>query len=305
MAVEQQVDKIALDKPQYAPCYSSKGVFYPSRAIRRTATSSNILKGTEYEFEQFSLLLSKGNQKMSVVAHKLLVYCAILFTHNNNISVNIKNYGCLCGYDLEEHDTTEAERKRVTNKIKNLYTEINKAAKTLISLHIRDKKTIDGHTNNIGYINIFEKISSIKNGFFEVRFTRTFETYLRTNKLMLYVPLAFFKIDGRSYIEWQLALKLLEHYGISSNQKYNVQGKLTIRSILENCSLPSYAAITKNHHSWENRIKEPLETALDDLYKLGIIKDWQYIDRYIFPNFTDWEKAIIEYELTSYPSNRI
>ena len=97
--------------------------------------------------------------------------------------------------------------------------------------------------------------------------------------------------------------------GISLGKYYQKgnNNKLRVKSILKVANLPSYEKILSQRGSWESKIKDPFEKALDDLVKYEVLKSWKYAkkneedltdeDLINLTAYHDWENLIILFEV--------
>ena len=122
-----------------------------------------------------------------------------------------------------------------------------------------------------------------------LEFTQTAAEYFVQQPLSI-TPRAYYAIDERKPNALAIADELIRQYGNENNVIRNTEGVLKVDTLLSKTSLPTIDELTgkggKNkagetvnrayRYRWIDRIKEPFEEALDELTKVGLIKDWCY-----------------------------
>ena len=140
-----------------------------------------------------------------------------------------------------------------------------------------------------------------------MKFNDSFASYLKLRRLTQY-PVALFSVDARSANAYRLGQAMSFHYNNDNNLKSNTANRMKISTLLEYTDLPTISEIQKGEHSWTDRIKEPFETALDELYRREILSDWWYChsgdivltddEAQNFPDFETWSNMLIHFEIS-------
>lgn len=241
----------------------------------------------EYKFTFTNFNKLKGTSGIST--HKLLRVALAQFTQNNHygtksgikyrVDIPLKEYARKLNYEIDEDPTAEdpkKEKNRANGEMRNARKRIRQDLDILFACRVEWQEVVQGKAGNFEKCQFFDRVS-IHNGIITLDFGR----YISDNYLSLlpltYYPLALLSIDGRNENAYQIGLAMADHY----NNIYNHIGTgnpslLSVKTLLDKTSLPTIEAIRKNRRSWEERIKEPFETALDKLYQAGVISDWKY-----------------------------
>jgi hypothetical protein len=87
---------------------------------------------------------------------------------------------------------------------------------------------------------------------------------------------------------------------------------LKVITLLEETTLPTYEEVVKTRKSWEERLKEPLENALDHLTQINFLKDWRYCKPKgetledadaDFADYETWADTLLQFEMTNAPNH--
>ena len=255
----------------------------------------------------------------SLNTHKLFCAGLIQFTNNNNIgdksdkincgvAISLKEYAAMCGYDVEEHQTDNPAKEK--QRVKNLLKYVRKQVALDLEILYTSSLTWSENTNKKSkdYLDIrIITDKGIKNGYIYMKFNDSFANYLKLRRLTQY-PLALFSVDARSANAYRIGQAMSFHYNNDNNLKSNTANRMKISTLLEYTDLPTISEIQKGEHSWTERIKEPFETALDELYRREILSDWWYCrsgdivltdsEAQNFPDFETWKNMLIHFEIS-------
>lgn len=265
---------------------------------------------------------------LGVSTHKLLSTAIAGFTSLNHtgtgkdrslreakVAIPLKEYAIKCGYDVIEHptDTPEEaakEAKRAKNALDNFRKKVRKDLELLFNASISWKDNIKGKEVDFADIRILGG-KGIKAGYINLEFTVSIAEYLIQLPLSQY-PQSLLLLDERNDNAYNIGLKMSEHYSMDSNQKIGTAQLLKVKTLLEYTNLPTLATIKKQRTSWEARIKEPFETALDALTACGLLEDWRYShskgaemtdEEADFSNYEEWVEALVYFTLRNAPNH--
>lgn len=261
--------------------------------------------------------LTKGN--LAVSTHKLLCVGIAYFTILNNttnrketdpiqytVAIPLTQYLLDCGYDVEKHykNTIEEmldEEERIKKVVYEARKGIRKDLKFLRYSSMTWEENINGKIKNFEDMAIIGTYS-IRGDYIYMTFDPEFvKTYL------LYLPITqFFKallrIDARYKNAYNIGFKIFVHFSMTPNQKKGTAQLLKVKTLLKSTNLPTIKKVTQNKHSWNDRIKEPLENNLDILVKKGVLAEWRYSkpkgepltdEEARFKNYQSWEDTLI------------
>lgn len=259
---------------------------------------------------------------LGINTDKLLSYALAVFTKQNDfrhvkgkepkrdVSIPLREYAKHLGYDIEEHATNtpeeaKQEKKRAKNQLDNARKAIKKDLDILHSSILTWEEPIKGKAKDFARISIVT-FTGIINGNIVIAFSPEIASYLAERNLITQYPTKLLGISGRQQNAYYIGRKLIEHYNIDNNQIKGTHDRLSIPKILEVTDLASYEEVQrKDRGHWQERIKEPLERALDVLLQEGILKDWKYThakgvdlteeEAYNLTSYEDFEKLYLHF----------
>ena len=227
---------------------------------------------------------------LSISADKLLNYTKYLFTINNDfrhnkdtinctISFDLKDYAYRCGKDVFPHDKSDAEKKRASKRLdkfrENVNRDLDLLFKTSVSWKDPSSKNKDKH--DYYRVHLFEARHPIKNGIVSFSISPTYAAYLASRNVIGRYPSKLLLMDNRKDTAYRIAKKLFDHYFIDNNIIKGTNDILSLKSLLPYSGLATYEEIQRTDRGhWIERIKEPVEGALDELVQMQILSDWEY-----------------------------
>ena len=180
---------------------------------------------------------------------------------------------------------------------------------TSSSLYFED--SVKGKQGDFAIANILGK-GSISKGNIVIEFTLSMGEYLIQLPLTQY-PIALLSIDERNNNAYNMGLKMTEHYNMDNNHIVKTAQLLKVRTLLQPTTFPTISTVNKNRNSWEDRIKEPFERALDALTQCGLLNDWRYShsqgiemtdeEAKSFTTYEEWESTLVHFTLKDAPDH--
>lgn len=257
----------------------------------------------------------------AVSTHKLLCKAISVFIEQNHagrttgiksyeVSFPLKEYALLCKSDVEEHDTStpeeaEQEKKRVKNTLDNFRKKVKKDLEMLYAYSLTWEEKVKGKLCDFDSVRIIGRYS-IKKGIISVEFTVSMAEYLIQQPHTKY-PAALFSIDDRQPNAYNIGWKMATHYNNDNNLIIGTANLLKVKTLLACTSLPDLETVRADGNSWELRIKEPFESALDVLTKNRVLADWRYshskgvemtdTEATNFKSYEEWADTLIYFEL--------
>ena len=225
---------------------------------------------------------------------KLLSMAISVFTQQNDfrhtkgkelkrdITLNLKEYAALLKYEVEERETytpeeAQREKKRAKNQLDNARKAIKKDLDIIHASVLSWKEPIRGKARDFDRISLVTR-TAIRNGEIKISLSPEIASYLAEKNIITQFPVKLLGLDSRNYTAYYVGRKLAEHYNIDNNQIRGTHDRISIPSLLAVSGLASYEEVQrKDRGHWAERIKEPLERALDTLTQEGILKDWKYV----------------------------
>jgi hypothetical protein len=290
-----------------------------------TGTAKIESKGVKLSLHKFADL--KG--ALGINTHKLFSVGAIGFTALNSpadlktkrmeyrITIPLEEYCLQCGYDIVERPMGTAEeqareKKRAANALKDAKKRIRRDLEILSSCRLTWEET-NARFKNKGDFDNVAIIGShgIRQGYIYMVFDPFFSEYLVQLPITQY-PLSLLGVDARNPTAYNIGLKMAIHYSIDNNQKIGTCDRLKVISLLEATDLPTYETVLEQRASWEYRLKEPLENALDHLTQINFLKDWRYCKPKgetledadaDFTDYETWADTLLQFEMTNAPNH--
>lgn len=254
-----------------------------------TQTSTITQKGVKLEISEFD----KFTKSLNINTHKLLNVAIAGLASNNNYNPNItrsspprckvvidfEKYASALGYDLTKKRTTtkeesEQERKRIKNTTDLARRAIKRDILTLLHSTLTWTEKVKGRAGDFAGINILGA-GSISRGNIYIEFSESMANYLLQLPMTKY-PEELLKIDARNPNPYTIGVKLWEHYNMDSNKGAGTDQCLKVETILNVTNLATYEELGEERRHWWERVKEPLERALQTLIEQNILDSWSY-----------------------------
>lgn len=281
-------------QPAYMPMAHGKATDAFAYMSTRNATVDSVTGNAtidQFGVQLVILKLKELQTTLGISTDKLLSTAIAVFTRQNDfrhtkeprrdVTIPLKEYAQLLGYDVIEHETStpeeaEREKKRAKNQLDNARKAIKKDLLLLQASTLRWEETIKGRARDFDSISLVTRVA-IRNGEIKIFFSPEIASYLAERNLITQYPVKLLRLDSRKPTAYYIGRKLAEHYNIDNNQIRGTHDRISIPALLAVTDLASYEEIQKKDRGhWIERIKEPLERALDELTQEGILKSWEY-----------------------------
>lgn len=248
--------------------------------------------------QQFSQIKSS----ISINTHKLLMVALSEFAKCNEykeqavnlgVTFSATDYAADRGYDIDNPKKMKEFRRGLRNDLR-----------TLKKQNLYWEETLSGHSYDFKDLSMFGFVS-LEGDTVYMEFTPRFASYLTMLPLSQYSR-NLLPIDGRSPNAYLIGVKLWEHYNIDNNIGKGTFNKLRVKNILKKTNLPSYEKIKSQKGSWEDKIKNPFEDALDSLVSYKVLNEWKYTGKngkdlstedFINLTYRDWENLLVCFEI--------
>ena len=231
---------------------------------------------------------------LSTPAKKILDTGILYLTHNNyyrgkrgslnpTVEIPLIEYGEACGYQLTPQKMATpaeqaAENKRVAERIKDLKKNIRRDLHDGASILWTGEETKGPNKGDYAEMRIISS-HSIRNGVIRINFDIDAAAYL-VNAYVMQFPTALLRIDNRNPNGYVIMRKLAFHNSNDQNRAAGTECTLSVKSLLaEAPEIPTYEAIeARGQRNWKDKIKKPLENALNEGLKIGYLSRWEYRD---------------------------
>ena len=239
-----------------------------------------------------------GRGLLSIQDHKLLTTAISFFTEKNGhpgplptvddcrISFPLADYAAACGYNVRPRATDETgaplsaaalerEKKRAAGAMKDARAKIKKSIETLDQITLKwEERPRSGGKQDFEIAHLIAG-GGVKNGVISLTLSPDLAKYLMTQP-KTQLPTALLSIDARNENAYRIGYDMARHYNNDNNQARGTAARLKVETVLASTDLPTIEDVRARRGSWEERIKEPLERALDVLTQRGILDDWSY-----------------------------
>lgn len=223
---------------------------------------------------------------------------------NRDVRIDFNEYARALGYDIDVRETSTPEeeakeKKRVKSVRDNALKAVRKDLAILRACDISWTEYTNG--KHIKAPQFFDQPIIGRRGYIDgdilITFDADFANYMVNRNFITYYPVELLKLDARKPNAYYIGRKLSSHYYMKNNRAKGTYNRLQVQTILEVTELPSYEDLKEKGiaRKWEERIKDRLEEALEELYRIGVLRSWTYCHQKGI-ELTDVEKGdIISY----------
>jgi hypothetical protein len=207
------------------------------------------------------------------------------------------------GYNIDKRPTNtpeeeELEKVRVKNNMDNARKQMRKDLDIIAHSELRWEDKDSGDFLSVS----LTSSRGMKNGHIYMSFTPELAKAFAQKNLITPYPVKLLQIDNRKPTAYAIGRKLWDYYNIYRNQDRGTNDRISVLTLLRHAGLPSYDEIQRTDRGhWDERLKEPLEKALEDLVKCGLLKKdgWKYSHAKGVDLTDEEEENISTYEIFS------
>ena len=259
-------------------------------------------------------IISQNISQMGVGEAKIFRYALAAFTQKNSTGTSNQKLNLRIFLSFNDYARATNTDISTENGRKNFKKKLKKNLENLMEKHISFSWTenVRGKTKNYGGLSLISGYK-INNEAITIDFSLGFAEYLVSLPTLVEYPRALYGVNDRNFNAFAIGEAMFQHYSINNNVIKRTEQMLSVQKILEITSFPTYEKVREERASWEQKIKEQLEKALDHLYECGFIKDWCYsqakgkkLSDEEASQITSYEKfasLYIWYELNAYPEH--
>lgn len=187
----------------------------------------------------------------------------------------------IVGRQMPTAEEQEAEAKRVRDNTKNFLRKVRGELYNLRrNASFTWTETIKGRTQAYGEIS-FIGAYKVDKQFIMIEFVPSAAEYLV--KLPLRPePKQLYLVKDTMPNAYAIGVKLNQHFSIDNNVAKGTEDIISVASLLAVTSIPPIEKVrrdikeNKSNRTWDDRIKDTFEKALDELTRVGFLKDWKY-----------------------------
>ena len=260
-------------------------------------------------------IISQNISNIGVGEAKIFRYAIAAFTKVNSrgtsstqlrlrVFLSLNNYAQITGTDISSESGLKNFKKKLKKNLENLLQK---------NITFSWSEDIKCKTKNFGGISLISGYS-VKGETITIDFSLGLAEYLVSLPTLIEFPRSLYKVNDRFSNAYAIGEALFRHYSINNNIIRNTEHMFSIIKLLEVTSFPSAEKIKIKKWSWEYKVKEPFEKALDKLCRCGLIKDWCYsqakgkkLSDKEAAQITSYEIFVslyIWYELNEYPEHK-
>ena len=287
----------ALLSSRFIPMLNSAASMDISQAAKRnfsfdefTKTATAFTKsGNKLTIENFDKIESFG-----VSAKKIFHVAVSSLTQGNyyrsgrqginpTVEIPLIEYGSACGFTLvprimPTEEEQKKENKAVDERIKMFKRDIRRDLRDLSSVLWSGEETKG--KNKGDYVDM-RIISShrINKGTITINFDIDAAYYL-VNSYITQFPTTLLMHDNRKTNAYNIGVKLATHNSIDRNIKIGTNCSLSVKKLLEASEeIPTIEELKRRgQRNWKDKIKKPLESALEEIKNVGYLERWEYRD---------------------------
>ena len=259
-------------------------------------------------------IISQNISQMGVGEAKIFRYAIAAFTQKNSRGTSSQQLHLRVFLSLNDYARVTNTDISTKDRLKNFKKKLKKNLDNLLQKNITFSwsEDIKGKTKNYGGISLISGYS-IKGEAITIDFSLGLAEYLVSLPTLVEYPRSLYSVNDRNFNAFAIGEAMFQHYSINNNIIRGTEQVLSVQKILEVTSFPSYEKIKSEKLSWEQKVKEQLEKALDHLHECGFLRDWCYsqakgrkLTDEEASQITSYEKFVslyIWYELADYPEH--
>lgn len=293
-AEDGSVPKLLTDR--FLPIYSAQPLNEFMRAsVKKFEFDPRSKKGT-YRTKSGSTLTIENCDKLlaglGTGANKLFdVGAAALARQNYNstrnpnpiVRISLHEYAEANGIKItpERMDTPEEqkeENKKAIQRLKDFKKAIRRDLEDMASLHWTGSITKGKEAGDYADLKLLST-HGVSNGVITMVFDAIHARIL-VNAPIVQWPTTLLKHDNRNPNAYAIGRRIASHFSMDNNAAAGTNKTLSVKSLLE--AAPKIISIKKieeqDQRFWRDRIKKPLELALDENIRIGFLSEWAYRD---------------------------
>lgn len=246
---------------------------------------------------------------LSPTQHQLLCFILQGFTAKFSKD-NTAEPEYLCYISVPQFLELKGVDVRDENAFKNGKKNIRRNLKALQRYEITWEERIQGKEKRWADIKMIGSATNINKDTIAVAVDVLYaQALLETNSLTQY-PQALYRLTSHEATAYAVGCKLSNRWHYEREQRRGQHDILGVKAILEASGLPTLNSLIahNNHSKWNERIKEPLENALERLVEIGLLNTWEYVKSKKEPlteddvkrmqlDFNFYENLYIKYDL--------
>lgn len=251
-----------------------------------TLTTDSGIKVTIENFDKFQTWgVSTKKLLHAAIAHLTSIN---FFRGNENaiiptVEMSVIEYGEACKYQLTPRimgtpEEQAEEIRLVEGRIKEFKKSVRRDLSDISSITVTGEETRGKKKNDYQAMR-FISSHSIRKDIIRINFDVDAARYL-VGAYMMQFPRALFAHDNRKPNAYNIGWKIAFHNGLDQNHAAGTECTLSVKSLLEAApEIPTIEAIqARGQRNWKDKIKKPLETALDENISVGYLSKWEYRD---------------------------
>ena len=319
---KRSLDPLRLSEADFLPLYQGNMINDFMRLTEKdfeiTETKAGGLVGTytapngrRYTIEQFNELMGTLGTSTKKILDAAVLYLSDQNFHgagkgavNPQVKIPLVEYGEKNGLVLRVPDTLNsearaAEEKKVKTRLKNLKKMIRRDLSDLKQIRWTGEEKTGRNAGDYVDAGIISG-SRIANGYIYVNFDIDAARYLCKAGVMLF-PTCLFLHDNRKPNSYSIGRKIALHNSMDNNFFAGTDCTLSVMALLDSAQeIPTMQEIQdRGQRNWKDKIKGPLEAALCDNVRVGLLKKWEYRHPKTGETYTAEEAAALPWDVYS------
>lgn len=266
---------------------TTKGLHPDGFTKNATITTKDGHKITIERFDKLQGLLSTSAKKILDTALLYLTsgnfYRGKRSSITPTVEIPLIEYGEACGYQLTPQtmatpEEQAKENRRVNERIKDLKKNVRRDLRDISSILWTGEETRGRNKGDYKEMRIISS-HSISKWLIRINFDVEAAAYFVNAYIMQY-PTALLKHDNRKPNAYVIGRKMAFHNSNDQNRAAGTDSTLSVKSLLAAApEIPTIDDIkARGQRNWKDKIKKPLEIALDENISVGLISKWEYRD---------------------------
>lgn len=319
---KRSLDPLRLSEADFLPLYQGNMINDFMRLTEKdfevTETKAGGLIGTytapngrKYTIDQFNELMGTLGTSTKKILDAAVLYLSDQNFHgagkgavNPQVKIPLVEYGEKNGLVLTVSDALNsearaAEEKKVKTRLKNLKKMIRRDLSDLKQIRWTGEEKTGRNAGDYVDAGIISG-SRIANGYIYVNFDIDAARYLCKAGVMLF-PTCLFLHDNRKPNSYSIGRKIALHHSMDNNFFAGTDCTLSVMALLDSAQeIPTMQEIQdRGQRNWKDKIKGPLEAALHDNVRVGLLKKWEYRHPKTGETYTAEEAAALPWDVYS------
>ena len=293
---KESIDPLSLKNKNWLPLYqgaltndlmrlSIRDFFVERNGVKAYYTAPNGQKYSIDQFDQLTGTLTTSTKKLLDTAVLYLSVQNFYGSGRNSVKPQVKipllDYLEKNGHNvrprtMESEEEQAKENERVKDRIKKFKNAIRRDLNDLRLIKWTAEEKRGRNAGNYAELQIISGHRIVKD-FIYVNFDIDAARYL-VNAHTMFFPLCLLKHDNKKSNPYPIGRKIALHNSMDNNFFAGTDCTLSVTALLNAApEIPTIEELQeRGQRNWKDKIKKPLETALNENINVGLLKKWEY-----------------------------